>query len=396
MPIYSHSQLSMYQQCPLRYKLCYRDRIKRATESVEAFLGTTVHETLKKCYDDIRLTKLNSLEDLLGYYDHIWQRNWHDAVVITRPDLSAAHYQALGQKMIEGYYQRHAPFDADITIATEMRLNFTLDDEAKYRLVGFIDRLTCAGDGAYEIHDYKSSAYLPAQAEADNDRQLALYQIGLRQRWPDIPDIRLVWHYLAFDKKIVSTRSGESISRLAAETTRLIDEMERAQDFPPRDSGLCDWCEYPDLCPVRKHQFTVEALPPNRYLKEPGVKLVNRYAELKEQATRIEAETNQVREALIDYARREALTVITGSDHQARVKYDRKLKFPAKNEAERKELDRAIIAAGRWPEVSQLDTGELVRIIERGLWDRKLIDEVMKYGRLEETSSVYLSKLKET
>ena len=28
MPIYSHSQLSTYEQCPLKYKLCYEDKIE--------------------------------------------------------------------------------------------------------------------------------------------------------------------------------------------------------------------------------------------------------------------------------------------------------------------------------------------------------------------------------
>ncbi|MBN2186845.1 MAG: PD-(D/E)XK nuclease family protein [Dehalococcoidia bacterium] len=37
MPIYSHSQLSMYEGCPLKYKLRYRDRIKRDIEGVEGF-----------------------------------------------------------------------------------------------------------------------------------------------------------------------------------------------------------------------------------------------------------------------------------------------------------------------------------------------------------------------
>ena len=78
MTIYSHSRLSMYEECPLKYKICYRDRIKRAVEGVEGFLGTVVHETLKKCYDDARLTKVNSLTDLLSYYDNLWRKNWHD------------------------------------------------------------------------------------------------------------------------------------------------------------------------------------------------------------------------------------------------------------------------------------------------------------------------------
>lgn len=88
MPIYSHSQLSIYEECPLKYKFCYRDKIKRDIEGVEGFLGTRVHETLKKCYDDVRLTKLNTLSDLLSYYDNVWQQNWHDSILITKKDLT--------------------------------------------------------------------------------------------------------------------------------------------------------------------------------------------------------------------------------------------------------------------------------------------------------------------
>jgi hypothetical protein len=46
-------------------------------------------------------------------------------------------------------------------------------------------------------------------------------------------------------------------------------------------------------------------------------------------------------------------------------------------------------------EVSQLDTTALTRIIEGGQWDKELVNEMMKYGRIEETSAVYLSKLKD-
>ena len=98
MPLYSHSQLGMYEECPLKYKLRYRDKIRRDTEGVEGFLGTMVHETLKKCYDDVRLTKLDTLDELLAHYDKLWQQNWHDSILITRNDLAAEHYQALGKK----------------------------------------------------------------------------------------------------------------------------------------------------------------------------------------------------------------------------------------------------------------------------------------------------------
>ena len=47
MPVYSHTQLSVYEECPLKYKLRYLDGIKRDTEGIEGFLGNIVHETLK-------------------------------------------------------------------------------------------------------------------------------------------------------------------------------------------------------------------------------------------------------------------------------------------------------------------------------------------------------------
>jgi len=394
MATYSHSQLSMYEQCPLKYKLCYRDKIKRDVEGVEAFLGTRVHDTLKKCYDDVRLTKVNTLDEMLSYYDKIWQQNWHDSIIITKKDLTQDHYKALGKRMLETYYQRYAPFDSDITISTEMRIAFSLYDD-RYRLMGYIDRLSRAEGDVYQIHDYKTSAYLPSQQDADIDRQLGLYHIGVQKKWPDIHNIRLVWHYLAFDKELVSSRSEEAISKLVEDTIRTIDEIEATEHFTPRESGLCDWCEYPDLCPLRKHFVKVEALPANEYLNEPGVVLVNKYAQLREEASEIGEEMDKVKEAILDYARREEVEVIKGSDRKVRVKFDEKLKFPGKSEIERRELDVAIKQAGKWMEVSQLDTTSLNRVIENSLWSDELINQVLKYGRIEETSAVYLSKLKE-
>lgn len=395
MPIYSHSQLSTYEECPLKYKLCYRDKIKRGTEGVEAFLGSRVHDTLKKAYDDAQLTKVNALPDLLSYYDTIWDQNWHDEIVVTRKDITPGHYKALGKKMIETYYAKYAPFNSDTIIATEMQVSFSLDDSLKYRLTGYIDRLSRDSDGVYHIHDYKTSAHLPGQSDADNDRQLALYHIGITKKWPDIKEVRLVWHYLAFDCELVSARSDDALAELATSTRRLIDDIEAATDFPPRESRLCEWCEYPDLCPTRKHLYKVDSLPINEYLNEPGVVLVNRYAELKERATEIETEIEKVRETIVDYARREQVTAIHGSGRQVRIKFDKKLRFPGKSDEGRHELDAAIIRAGKWMEVSQLDTTALSRAIEKKTWDERLINAVLSHGRIEEISAVYLSRPKE-
>jgi putative RecB family exonuclease len=395
MPTYSHSRLSTYENCPLQFKLTYIDRIKRETEGIEAFLGNRVHETLKKVYDNIRRTKLDRLDEMLAYYESLWQKNWHDDIVINRKELTADHYRNLGRKILETYYQRYAPFSTDITIGTELMLNFSLDEAKKYRLTGLVDRLARDPNGVFWIHDYKTSAHLPSQEEADRERQLTLYQIGVRQRWPDIQNIRLVWHYLAFDYELISMRTDASLAELIKNTTQLIDRIQADIEFAPKESVLCDWCEYPDLCPQRKHLFIVENLPPNQYLTEPGVALVNKYAELKQKASEIDQDIEHVREALIDYARRENVSVIAGSDQKVRIRSDMKLKFPGKNDPERDALDNTIIQAGKWSDVSQLDTNALTRIIEHESWDKTLIDRVIQYGKLEYITSISLSKLKE-
>lgn len=394
MPIYSHSQLSTYENCPLRYKLCYRDKIKRFAEGVEAFLGSRVHEVLQKCYDDAHRGRVNSLADLLSYYDTAWDKHWHEAIAITREGFTAEHYQSSGHKMLTDYYARHAPFNQDVTLATEMLIPFSISDK-RHQLRGYIDRLSRTPDGIYRINDYKTSAHLSSQEEADSDRQLALYQIGLKQRWANIKTVQLIWHYLSFDCAVVSHRSPEKLAELEQSTSRLIDEIEAAPDFPPKESPLCNWCEYPDLCPNRKHFFTVEALPANKFLSEPGVVIVNRYAELKEKTKEIDEEMALLREALVSYCKENSLSAVQGSTHRVRVKRDSKIKFPGKNEPGRAALEDKIIAAGKWAEVSQLDTTALARAVSEKRWGTALSKDILSHGTAEETCTVYLTKLKE-
>jgi RecB family exonuclease len=395
MTVYSHSQLSTYENCPLKYKLCYLDGIKRETEGVESFLGSRVHEVLQKCYDDAKRCKVNSLPDLIALYDALWDKNWHEGVAITRKGFTAANYRESGRKMITDYYARHVPFDGDTTLGTEVLVRFSLDGEGRYQLRGYIDRLSRTPDGSHCINDYKTSAHLPTQDDADGDRQLALYQMGVLKMWPDITGVRLVWHYLNFDRALTSTRTPEKLAQLNGETMLLIDEIELAREFQPKESALCNWCEYPDLCPNRKHYYTVEAMPANKFLCEPGVVIVNEYARLKEKAREIDEETALVREALMNYCRNNSVTVVQGSGRQVRVKCDEKLKFPAKSDPGRSELEGVITCAGKWGEVSTLDAAALTKVVEERRWEQPLIDKVTGYSRLEETCSVYLSKVKD-
>ncbi|GAI32254.1 unnamed protein product [marine sediment metagenome] len=65
MAYYSHSRLETFQNCPLKCKLNYIDKIKREEEGIEAFLGSRFHEVMEKIYKDLPFRKysLDELQD---------------------------------------------------------------------------------------------------------------------------------------------------------------------------------------------------------------------------------------------------------------------------------------------------------------------------------------------
>lgn len=399
MPAYSHSQLSTYETCPHQYRLHYIEKIKVDTEGIEAFMGSRVHDALEKLYRDLKMTKLNTLEELLAFYHQCWERNWNEAVQIVRKEYGPQDYRRLGEKCLIDYYHRYYPFDQGRTLGLEETIFFPLEEEKGYWIRGVIDRLTLLDHSILEIHDYKTSGKLPTQAEVQSDRQLAFYQMGVEGKWKDIREIRLIWHYLVFDAEIQSQRSPEELQQLRQETMELIKRIESDREFSPKEGPLCDWCDYQVLCPKRKHRIVVENLAPNEYLQEEGVNLVNRYVELKERKgiliEELDAELKKLEEAIFAYAQRQEMDTLYGSDHVARIKVELKEKYPLKGDPSRKALDELIKNAGKWMDVSDLNPWMLARILERGGWPPSLVKRVREFSTVEKNRSIVVSKLKE-
>ena len=214
-------------------------------------MGQRFHDAMEWLYKQ-RALRVVPLDELLEYYEKDWAKKWHADVKIRKKGRTQDDYRLMGRRFIEGYYKRHHPFDEGQVLGLEHYIRFPLDDTRKYNLKGIIDRLMLAPDGAFEIHDYKTGSKLPKQAKLDEDRQLALYQIGVQTLWPEAKEVRLVWHMVAFDSEMKSCRTAEALDGLRAELAGLIDRIEAEREFPPHESALCGWCPYWDLCPVKK------------------------------------------------------------------------------------------------------------------------------------------------
>jgi putative RecB family exonuclease len=400
MTVYSHSRLSCYEQCPQKFKLQYIDKVEtEEEESIEAFLGIRVHEALEKLYRDLQYQKQSTLEDLLAFLETEWNANWSDDILIVNKEYQPENYLKMALKYISDYYQRYYPFNQGRTIALEELIRIKLDTEGEYKLQGYIDRLTETRDGSYEIHDYKTNSRLPLAEYICTDRQLALYMIGVKDRYPDVKDVRLIWHFLKFDKEIDSTRTDEELMQLKRDTIQLIERIEQEEQFRANPGFLCQWCEFKSWCPQWAHLSMIKEKSANDYLKDSGVALVNRYAEIKN-AQKLanmqwDVELTKLEEALVSFAEKENVEVVFGSKNKVRVTDIEKYSFPSKKSKQREQLEEILQKNGKLLEVSQLDTAALGKIIQEKQWEPEMLQRLMKYIEVERKKRLYLSQKKE-
>ncbi len=249
MKVYSHSRLNTFKQCPLKYKYKYIDKkIPDIKQTIESHLGRVVHYTLEWIYNNAKENKIPAIDEIISFYTENWQENYSEDILIVKERLTKNDYFNIGVEFLVSYYNENYPFQ-DGTLECEKEIIIKLDEDGEYKIRGFIDRLVYNFEtGEYEIHDYKTANNLPQKEAIDNDRQLALYAIAVKEMFGHEKEVRLIWHYLAHNKKIDSTRTNEQLEELKRETLELIKEIETTKDFPHNKSVLCDWCEFRPSC----------------------------------------------------------------------------------------------------------------------------------------------------
>ncbi len=365
MATYSHSRLSTFEQCRLKFKYQYLDKLEtEQEETVETFLGSLVHEALEKLYKDLRFEKRLAADELVAWFSEEWRKRWNPSTMrIAREEYAAENYRLMGERYLKEYYARYAPFDQGKTIGLETEEMLQLDDERSYHVR--IDRLVDDGQGVYEIHDYKTGS-LKTQEELETDRQLAMYAYWVHRSFPDARKVRLVWHFLAFDKEMAVEKEMTALEELKASVLELIREVELTTDFPPTRSALCNWCEYQPVCPLWKHKFETDALAPEEFKKEDGVRLVDEYAELKEREREIKERIERTQNDIYSYAGQHGVQAVYGSAQKLTVWSKGTVKLPGKNDLAYPALVRLTKEQGLYDNYSMLDTWKLADALAAG------------------------------
>ncbi|HSG98922.1 MAG TPA: PD-(D/E)XK nuclease family protein, partial [candidate division Zixibacteria bacterium] len=197
---------------------------------------------------------------------------------------------------------------------------------------------------------------LPKQVEVESDRQMALYTLAVREGWPEFARVRVRMVYLKQKMTFRAEIDPETIELIREQTLQDILEIksaERRDDFAPKESGLCNWCEFYSLCPAKRHRIMLED---EVAVSEPAVyarDLADKYLTIKQRMDSDKAELDQLKLELADLARELELAVVEGN--AGRIKFtDREVEaFPTKT------ADKAAVA----------EIGALVRQADPDLYD---------------------------
>ncbi len=335
MSVYSHSKLASFRNCPRQYKFKYVEKVavpKRV--SPDAYLGNAVHRVLRTLYTHGADGVLVPREDALAMYRAEWEKVDRGAIKLTRDYYTVDDYIRLGEQILAGHYDRHQPFDQGTLLGTEQHLTFQLPD-TPFRIHGYIDKLWKRDDGIVEICDYKTGQRIVRPQEPQFFFQMGIYQLAVQANYPQLEQIELTQFFLRQNEVVRHRMRPDELDHLVEELRAVICKIldaERLDSFPTIEGGLCDYCDYSDICPARRHRKMLDAAPEEAAapgdseaarLRELADTYVAAYGRLKQVENELDALKQDVKKAAQDHD----LTVLTGTYGDVNVKLYREEKF---------------------------------------------------------------------
>jgi putative RecB family exonuclease len=344
---YSHSQLKLFDECPLRYRYKYLDTIPepQVIESPALKFGSILHSTLEFLYKTIQNSgKAPEKADLITFFQsqmHAYRQHYNTLSELPFPVQEFEERMSLGQQMIGRYYTQYAPFTDTKINGLEQRIHFDLPQGSKFR--GIIDRLDFKGDTAI-IVDYKTDKSLaPFATFADTyQQQLTSYAIWVLQQYPHlIKKVEGKLIYLRLQQEITREITNEMLEHTiqtiekkiaGIENTLFEYNMGKKEAFQAIEGNHCRRCAYQVLCPLWKHKFHDDEVLMTEIGETTIKKQIDTFYHLSQQKKALEEQLQEIKEFLEAYVqahRDEGWKYLYGNEAQLRVEYKDEYKAKA-------------------------------------------------------------------
>jgi len=339
----SYSQISLYQTCPLCYKLQYIDGLEPKEKGYFSF-GRTMHECAEYFFK-IRVPPPPSLEELLRFYE----QNWHSEGYESAEE--EASYRAYGREILAKFWEIHRS-DFRMPIAVEHRFFIDID---KVKLTGKIDRVDKLDSGGLDIVDYKTDRELFTKDDLEKNLQLTLYQLAVEQSW-FLPVERLTLYHLRSNTPCsCQPRSEEQLEEARRLVLAVAEGIEEGI-FPAVENERCP-CDFPEHCPYYRQKAMPEPKDTEILGGIPVAEAVERYVSLQSQIKELQLKLEEVKQMLVDFCQAERLNRVYGTEYAITYKLVEKTGFSED------EVRALLEPEGLWSQVLSLDRGKLNQLV---------------------------------
>ncbi|NLO91297.1 MAG: PD-(D/E)XK nuclease family protein [Elusimicrobia bacterium] len=250
---FSHSRMSLYRECPMKYKFRYIDKLPEEPKPYFAF-GSSIHSALEFLYD-VKEPPFPALPAVLAAFKKDWESLTPEQKGYTDPAKADADY-ANGLEMLQAYYKKHKA-TLSVPVSVEFRTKVPVDG---LDVTVIVDRIDHLGGGKIRIVDYKTGKHVSREPD-----QLYMYQKILESsaelrykaamrtgaKESDISVDQLVFYHVPSLSEDVSPRATDREIAAFWEKALVVGENIRAAKFDPQpEERKCRFCDFKSRCPI--------------------------------------------------------------------------------------------------------------------------------------------------
>ncbi|MDH3308409.1 MAG: PD-(D/E)XK nuclease family protein [Acidimicrobiia bacterium] len=243
----SPSRASDFKLCPQLFKFRSIDKIPEPV-TIHQARGTTAHLALQNLYD---LEPSARTPDAL--FD-LFREAWSE---MRMSDEYADLFDSVDDErswgvdsmaLLANYFAIEDPTDVQ-PLERELDMLEELDG---ITIRGILDRIDETDNGDLVIIDYKTGKAPPERYAMPAFFALKIYALLIRRRTGKTPtELRLLYlNGPTLYRLPVTAAQLDSMDQQLRALWATIDKAMATDNFPARQSKLCDWCSYQDICPA--------------------------------------------------------------------------------------------------------------------------------------------------